>query len=238
MFSGLMLTQYTQGMLVCEDRILSAPASIGSIPAAADQEDFVSMAFTAALKTRQILDNSWYVIAIELMAGAQEKGPAPSAPASDSLLALINQIGSLDLTGEQERKRQEEIEKMRQDLIAQGKISHAEMRELERVQALKENPQRRPSAIRKDINENVSQLKYLYNKRLRAGAKMAGRVDMEFHIRPDGKVAGARVVRSTINDPAFEKEIAAQIMTWTFPQVVDSLGDMTVNYPFEFSEEE
>lgn len=71
MFSGLMLTQYTQGMLICEDRILSAPASIGSIPAAADQEDFVSMAFTAALKARQILDNAWYVVAIELMAGAQ-----------------------------------------------------------------------------------------------------------------------------------------------------------------------
>jgi len=71
MFSGLMLTQYTQGMLICEDRILSAPAAIGSIPAAADQEDFVSMSFTAALKTRQILDNAWYVVAIELMAGAQ-----------------------------------------------------------------------------------------------------------------------------------------------------------------------
>jgi histidine ammonia-lyase len=71
MFSGLMLTQYTQGMLVCEDRILSAPAAIGSIPAAADQEDFVSMAFTSALKARQILDNAWYVVAIEMMAGAQ-----------------------------------------------------------------------------------------------------------------------------------------------------------------------
>jgi histidine ammonia-lyase len=71
MFSGLMLTQYTQGMLICEDRILSAPASVGSIPAAADQEDFVSMSFTAALKTRQILDNAWHVIAIEMMAGAQ-----------------------------------------------------------------------------------------------------------------------------------------------------------------------
>lgn len=70
-FSGLMLTQYTQDMLVCENRILSAPASVGSIPAAADQEDFVSMSFTAARKTQQILDNSWYVIAIELMAGAQ-----------------------------------------------------------------------------------------------------------------------------------------------------------------------
>ncbi len=71
MFSGLMLTQYTQGMLIAEDRILSAPASIGSIPAAADQEDFVSMAFTAALKTAQIQNNAWYVVAIELMAGAQ-----------------------------------------------------------------------------------------------------------------------------------------------------------------------
>jgi histidine ammonia-lyase len=47
------------------------PASIGSIPAAADQEDFVSMAFTSALKTNQILANAWYVVAIELMAGAQ-----------------------------------------------------------------------------------------------------------------------------------------------------------------------
>jgi histidine ammonia-lyase len=71
MFSGLMLTQYTQGMLIAEDRILSAPASIGSIPAAADQEDFVSMAFTAALKAYQIQNNAWYVVAIELMAGAQ-----------------------------------------------------------------------------------------------------------------------------------------------------------------------
>lgn len=71
MFSGLMLTQYTQGMLICEDRILSSPASTGSIAAAADQEDFVSMSFTAALKAAQILRNAWYVLVIELMAGAQ-----------------------------------------------------------------------------------------------------------------------------------------------------------------------
>ncbi|GAF73532.1 unnamed protein product, partial [marine sediment metagenome] len=43
MFSGLMLSQYTADMLIVEQRILSAPASIQSIPAAADQEDFVSM---------------------------------------------------------------------------------------------------------------------------------------------------------------------------------------------------
>ncbi|MEN9979839.1 MAG: histidine ammonia-lyase [candidate division WOR-3 bacterium] len=71
MFSGLMLTQYTQGMLICENRILSAPAATGSIPAAADQEDFVSMSFTSARKTSQILENAWFVIAIELLSGAQ-----------------------------------------------------------------------------------------------------------------------------------------------------------------------
>ncbi len=71
MFSGLMLTQYTQGMLICENRILAAPAATGSIPAAADQEDFVSMSFTSARKTQQILDNAWFVIAIELLSGAQ-----------------------------------------------------------------------------------------------------------------------------------------------------------------------
>ncbi len=71
MFSGLMLTQYTAGALVCENRVLCHPAATGSIPAAADQEDFVSMGMTTALKTRQIIDNAEAVLAIELIAGAQ-----------------------------------------------------------------------------------------------------------------------------------------------------------------------
>jgi histidine ammonia-lyase len=71
MFSGLMLSQYTAGSLVCENRILSHPASTGSIPAAADQEDFVSMGMNSALKARQIIENAHAVVAIELMAGTQ-----------------------------------------------------------------------------------------------------------------------------------------------------------------------
>jgi histidine ammonia-lyase len=71
MFSGLMLSQYTAGSLICENRVLSHPAATGSIPAAADQEDFVSMGMTTAIKTRQIIENSWTIVAIELMAAAQ-----------------------------------------------------------------------------------------------------------------------------------------------------------------------
>jgi histidine ammonia-lyase len=71
MYSGLMLSQYTADMLIVEQRILSTPSCIQSIPAAADQEDFVSMGMNAALKTRQIVDNSFGVLAIELIAAAQ-----------------------------------------------------------------------------------------------------------------------------------------------------------------------
>jgi len=71
MMSGLMLSQYTAGTLIVEQRILSAPASIMSIPAAADQEDFVSMGMNTAIKNVQILDNANGVLGIEFMAAAQ-----------------------------------------------------------------------------------------------------------------------------------------------------------------------
>lgn len=71
MFSGLMLSQYTADMQIVEQRILSMPASIQSIPAAADQEDFVSMGMNTALKNFQILDNANGILGIEFMAAAQ-----------------------------------------------------------------------------------------------------------------------------------------------------------------------
>jgi histidine ammonia-lyase len=71
MFSGMMLSQYTADSLIVEQRILSMPASTQSIPAAADQEDFVSMGMNTALKNEQILDNAYGVLGIEFMAAAQ-----------------------------------------------------------------------------------------------------------------------------------------------------------------------
>ena len=71
MFSGMMLSQYTADMQIVEQRILSAPASIQSIPAAADQEDFVSMGMNTAIKNIQILDNAYGILGIEFMAATQ-----------------------------------------------------------------------------------------------------------------------------------------------------------------------
>jgi len=71
MFSGLMLSQYTADTLIVEQRILSTPASIQSIPAAADQEDFVSMGMNTVIKNSQIIKNSYGILGIEFMAAAQ-----------------------------------------------------------------------------------------------------------------------------------------------------------------------
>ena len=71
MFSGLMLSQYTADTQIVEQKMLCNPASIQSIPAAADQEDFVSMGMNTAIKNFQILDNAYGILGIEMMAAAQ-----------------------------------------------------------------------------------------------------------------------------------------------------------------------
>jgi histidine ammonia-lyase len=87
MFSGHMLSQYTADMLIVEQRTLSAPSFIQSIPAAADQEDFVSMGMNAALKTKQILTNAYGVLGIELIAAAQALDFREFAPGQGTLAA-------------------------------------------------------------------------------------------------------------------------------------------------------
>jgi histidine ammonia-lyase len=79
-YSGLMLSQYTADHLIVEQRILSAPASsIQSIPAAADQEDFVSMGMNTALKNGQILDNAYGVLGNRIYGGRASAGLSASS---------------------------------------------------------------------------------------------------------------------------------------------------------------
>ena len=69
--SGFMILQYTAASLVSENKVLSHPASVDSIPTSANQEDHVSMGTIAARQAREILENVQYVLAIELLAAAQ-----------------------------------------------------------------------------------------------------------------------------------------------------------------------
>jgi histidine ammonia-lyase len=69
--SGYMMVQITAASLVAESRALAMPASIGSIPTDANQEDFVPMGMAAAVKARRILANAQRVVAAELLCAAQ-----------------------------------------------------------------------------------------------------------------------------------------------------------------------
>jgi histidine ammonia-lyase len=69
--SGLMVAQYTAAALVSENKVLSHPASVDSIPTSANQEDHVSMGLISSLKARGILANLRRVLAIELLCAAQ-----------------------------------------------------------------------------------------------------------------------------------------------------------------------
>jgi histidine ammonia-lyase len=69
--SGFMMVQITAASLVAESRSLAMPASIGSIPTDANQEDFVPMGMAAGFKAGRILTNAQRVVAAELLCAAQ-----------------------------------------------------------------------------------------------------------------------------------------------------------------------
>lgn len=69
--SGFMIVQYSAASLVSENKVLSHPASVDSIPSSANQEDHVSMGTIGARKAREILKNLRKVLAMELLASCQ-----------------------------------------------------------------------------------------------------------------------------------------------------------------------
>lgn len=69
--TGYMITQYAAASLVSENKVLSHPASVDSIPTSANQEDHVSMGAIAAFKGANIIRNVRDVLAIELLCAAQ-----------------------------------------------------------------------------------------------------------------------------------------------------------------------
>lgn len=69
--SGLMIAQYTAAALVSENKVLSHPASVDSIPTSANQEDHVSMGTIGARKAAEIVENAENVLAVEFLSAVQ-----------------------------------------------------------------------------------------------------------------------------------------------------------------------
>jgi histidine ammonia-lyase len=92
--SGFMITHYTAAALAEENRRLANPASTGSLPTSANQEDHNSMGWSAGRKLRRLLENVRRILAVEALCAAQAfdlRDPLQPAPATTSVLARIRQ---------------------------------------------------------------------------------------------------------------------------------------------------
>ena len=68
---GLMGGQFMATSLTAENRSLCSPVSIQSLTSTGDFQDIVSLGLVAARRSKELYDNTAYVIAFELMCGAQ-----------------------------------------------------------------------------------------------------------------------------------------------------------------------
>jgi histidine ammonia-lyase len=97
--SGLMIAQYTQAGLVSENKRLSTPASIDSIPSSGMQEDHVSMGWAAARKLRKVVENLGRILAIELVTSARaiemREGLIPSPATGAVIKQLRTKVGGV-----------------------------------------------------------------------------------------------------------------------------------------------
>lgn len=120
--SGFMLAQVTAAALASENKVLSHPASVDSIPTSGNREDHVSMGMGSALKLKQILTNAEHILAVELLCAAQGVDfhrPLQAGAGSRRALRLIRrEVPRLD----QDRVLAPDIERVRA-LLASGALT-------------------------------------------------------------------------------------------------------------------
>ena len=109
--NGFMIPQYTAAGLVNEIKMLSFPASVDSVPTCANQEDPVSMAYTAAKKAYAVAEKLQYIVGIELMIALQALDLTPNPPEPSGVVKKIQAyIRSLVPTVEHDRYFEPDME--------------------------------------------------------------------------------------------------------------------------------
>lgn len=88
--SGMMILQYTAAGLVSRNKQLGTPASVDSIVSSNGQEDHVSMGANAATRTRQVVENLYSILAIEMLCAAQALDFRHPAKTSATLQAFAD----------------------------------------------------------------------------------------------------------------------------------------------------
>lgn len=92
--NGLMIPQYSAAGIVGEMRLYCHPATIDNVSTCANQEDYVSMGYNAALKAYECVSLAKYILAIELLFACQAQDfykDLKSSPATKKVHDLIRE---------------------------------------------------------------------------------------------------------------------------------------------------
>ncbi|WP_193368194.1 histidine ammonia-lyase [Pelagibius marinus] len=120
--SGFMIAHVTAAALAAENKQLSHPASVDSLPTSANQEDHVSMATHGARRLAQMAANSARIVAVELLAGGQGidlRRPLATSPGLNRAMVAIRDCAAfLD----HDRALSGDIEKVAQ-MVEDGRFS-------------------------------------------------------------------------------------------------------------------
>jgi histidine ammonia-lyase len=130
--SGFMIAQYVSAALVSQNKVLSHPASVDSIPTSANKEDHVSMGTISALKCREIVKNTEDVIAIELLCGAQAMDLLTNMKPGDGTLAAYKVIRKAVSHLETDRVLSKDIAAVKR-LLQRGEILDAVEKKIGRL---------------------------------------------------------------------------------------------------------
>ncbi|MBP6218090.1 MAG: histidine ammonia-lyase [Oligoflexales bacterium] len=116
--SGFMIPQVTAAALVSENKVLSHPASVDSIPTNVGKEDHVSMGPFAARKAAQVVQNVAKVLAIELLTACQALDFLKPLKPGPALLKIYERVREQVSFMEEDRSLSAELMMMEKQIRA------------------------------------------------------------------------------------------------------------------------
>ena len=82
------------------------------------------------------------------------------------------------------------------------------------------------------FDRNKSAIYALYNRALRRDPSLQGKVVLKLTIAPSGRVLACKIVSSELNEPGFERKLAARVKQFNFG--AKDVNEMVVTYPVDF----
>jgi histidine ammonia-lyase len=115
--SGFMIPHVVAASLVSQNKTLAHPCSVDSIPTSAEKEDHVSMGMNSALKLREVLKNTAYVLSIELLGACQGIDLLRPLKTSPNLEQVHKMVRSKSKKLEEDRSLSNDIEAIQKELL-------------------------------------------------------------------------------------------------------------------------